>query len=87
MGCLIASVHYGLGRHIKTLSSEQTRRALKLLWIAFCLTPSAEAAAKFSISIMLIVSVSSADRTFVFALFETPQQQALSFYITPLNSC
>ena len=70
MGCLIASVHYGLGRHIKTLSLEQSRTALKLLWIAFCLTPSAEAAAKFSISIMLIVSFSSAYHTFAVALFE-----------------
>ena len=52
--CLATSVYYGLGRHTLSLTRENAQIALKLLWIAFCMTPSAEATAKISISLMLI---------------------------------
>ncbi len=60
MSCLITSVHNGLGRHIQVLTAEQSKTALKFLWIGFCITPSAEATAKISISLMLIRITTSA---------------------------
>lgn len=53
-GCLAISVHYGLGQHTLSLTRKNAQTALRLLWIAFCMTPSAEATAKISISLMLI---------------------------------
>ena len=38
------------------LSLDESRNAMKFLWITFCVTPSAEGLAKASISIMLVVS-------------------------------
>ena len=43
-----------MGKHFATLTHEQSIRTLKMLWAAMFMTPSAEAFAKISISIMLI---------------------------------
>lgn len=54
IGCMASSVHHGLGKHAVALTTEQASNALKILWIGFCITPSAEATAKISITIMLM---------------------------------
>lgn len=51
---MAASVHHGLRRHTSYLTPEQASNALKLLLIGYCITPSAEATAKISISIVLM---------------------------------
>ena len=48
------AVHYGLGRHTQYLTEYQAHQALKFLWVGFNITPSAEATAKISITIMLM---------------------------------
>lgn len=63
---MASSVHHGLGRHIQTLTSEQASNAMKILWIGFCVTPSAEATAKISITIMLMRITTSAKWKYFF---------------------
>ncbi|MCJ1229370.1 hypothetical protein MMC12_006036 [Toensbergia leucococca] len=60
LGCLATSVHYGLGRHTAFLTPEQSKTALKLMWVSFCIIPCAEATAKISGSLMLIRITTSA---------------------------
>lgn len=49
-----SAVHYGLGRHYDTLDTHSKIMAVKMVWVGFQITPSAEAAAKISITIMLM---------------------------------
>ena len=51
---MATAVHHGLGRHTEFLAATEAQTALKFLWVGFCITPSAEATAKISISIMLM---------------------------------
>ncbi|MCJ1313091.1 hypothetical protein MMC25_006768 [Agyrium rufum] len=53
-GCLATSVHLGLGHHLADIPLENIDSCLKIFWAAMFMTPSAEAFAKFSISLMLI---------------------------------
>lgn len=54
LGCMGSAVHYGLGRHYDTLTSHDAVMAMKMLWVGFQITPSSEATAKISITIMLL---------------------------------
>lgn len=63
------AVHYGLGKHYDTLTPYQARMALKMLWVGFQITPSAEATAKISITIMLMrITTSKRWKYFFYAL-------------------
>ena len=65
------------------LSFDESRDAIRFLWITFCFTPSAEGLAKASISIMLIVSISVLtcfrQRTIEHEKFGTPDEQPVSY--------
>jgi hypothetical protein len=45
---------YGLGRHAATLQMPDVIHAMKLVWIAFQFTPSAEATGKISVAFLLM---------------------------------
>ncbi|KAL8784333.1 MAG: hypothetical protein Q9213_004042 [Squamulea squamosa] len=53
-GLLGSATYHGLGRHAVTLKPHNVVYAMKLTWIAFQLTPAAEATGKMSVAIMLM---------------------------------
>ena len=88
MSCLITSVHYGLGRHTQFLTAEQSKTALKLLWVGFCITPSAEATAKISITLMLIrITTSTRWKCFFYTLIVSFIMITIATLIGILCSC
>jgi len=49
-----SSIIYGLGRHAANLEMERTIYAMKLVWMAFQFTPTAEATGKISVAFLLM---------------------------------
>ncbi|MCJ1408465.1 hypothetical protein MMC19_002540 [Ptychographa xylographoides] len=68
-GCLATSTYYGLGMHLATIPPAHITPLLKIFWAAMFMTPSAEAFAKFSITLMLIrITTSKAWKIFFYTL-------------------
>ena len=65
-GCLIFSAQHGLGKHLLAIPLEDLTPCLKVFWAAMFMTPSAEAFAKISISLMLIRITTSKRWTWFF---------------------
>ena len=85
---MIVSVHYGLGRHAVFLTPEQSNKALKYLWIAFCITPSAESTAKISISLMLMrITISARWKWFFYILIASSIIVTIGSLLDVLLSC
>lgn len=53
-GLFGTSITYGLGKHAATLEPDHIMFAMKLVWIAFQFTPSAEATGKISVALLLM---------------------------------
>lgn len=86
--CMASSVHHGLGNHLDTLTQEQTSATLRMLWIGFCITPSAEALAKISISIMLMkITVSSNWKRFFMTLIVLMAIITIAIFFSVVFSC
>ena len=82
------SVHYGLGRHYQFLTPDETRRMLQAFWAALFLTPSAEALAKFSISVMLIrITTSKRWKIFYYSLIASFGAIAIITLVVDLTTC
>ncbi len=80
------SVHYGLGR--RNVTPEESAAAIKWLWIAFEVTPSAEVTAKISISLMLIhVTTNKKWKAFFYTLIVFGLITTIMCFCAVLFSC
>ena len=80
------SVHYGLGR--RNVTPEESAAAIKWLWIAFQVTPSAEITAKISISLMLIrITTNRKWKIFLYTLIATGVMVTIMLMFAILLSC
>lgn len=88
ISCIGASVRHGLGRHSALLTPEQGQNAIEFLWITFCVSPSAEALAKISISLMLIrITTSTRWRLFLYFLIVLKALITATCLLVLLLSC
>ena len=68
-GLFATATQYGLGQHFNPLELDNGIYAIKLVWMAFQFTPTAEATGKISVAIMLMrVTTSKKWKTFFMAL-------------------
>lgn len=85
---MASSVHQGLGKHLHNLTQRQTTAALRMLWIGFCITPSAEALAKIAISIMLMkITVSIVWKRFFMTLIILMAIITVAIFFSVVFSC
>ncbi|KAL9608913.1 MAG: hypothetical protein Q9167_006269 [Letrouitia subvulpina] len=88
ISCMTASVHHGLGKHTETLTSTQSLNALRMLWVGFCFTPSAEATAKISITLMVMqFTISAKWKRFFISLITLMVLITVTILIALLLSC
>ena len=88
IGCISVAVHYGLGRHTNNLTLAEAIMSVKILWIGFQVTPSAEAAAKISITLMLIrITTSRTWRGFFYSLIAVNIMITIMTLFSILLSC